>query len=126
MHHPAVFLDASAVRVATARVPHALAGALTPSELASLLARSQAALCNNSGPARLAAAIGAPVVVACALINPQHTPWRTRARALSQYVPCRYCLRSLCLEGHDRCLLGVPADEIAAAALDLMRAEVTA
>lgn len=99
----------------------ALVGGLSLGELAALIDGAQVTLCNNSGPAHIAAALGAPVVVLYALTNPQHTPWQAPARVLSHDVPCRNCLRSTCPMGHHACLLGVPADAVAQAALQLMR-----
>ncbi len=100
----------------------ALVGGLSLGELAALIAGARITLCNNSGPAHIAAALGAPVVVLYALTNPQHTPWQTPARVLSHDVPCRNCLRSVCPMGHHACLLGVPADVVADAAVRLMHA----
>ncbi len=48
--------------------------------LGALLAGAQVLLCNNAGPALVAAALGTPTVVLYALTNPQHTPWKTQAR----------------------------------------------
>lgn len=100
----------------------ALVGGLALGELAALIAGATVTLCNNSGPAHIAAALGAPVVVLYALTNPQHTPWRAPARVLSHDVPCRNCLRSVCPMGHHACLLGVPAEAVTKAALGLMHA----
>jgi lipopolysaccharide heptosyltransferase II len=97
-----------------------LAGALSLGELGALIARSALLICNNSGPAHLAAALGTPVVDLYALTNPQHMPWRTAARVLYHDVPCRDCLRSVCPEGHHACLRGVAPAQVAQAALDLL------
>ncbi|MEF7615748.1 glycosyltransferase family 9 protein [Aquincola sp. MAHUQ-54] len=104
----------------------ALVGGLSLGELAALIGGARVTLCNNSGPAHVAAALGAPVVVLYALTNPQHTPWLAPARVLSHEVPCRHCLRSVCPMGHHACLLGVPAGEVAAAAVQLMGAHPAA
>jgi len=84
-------------------------------ELAALLARAEVAVCNNSGPAHLAAAVGTPVVDLYALTNPQHTPWGVPHVTLSQPVPCHGCLRSVCPELHHRCLADVPPEAVVAA-----------
>ncbi|HEX7636960.1 MAG TPA: glycosyltransferase family 9 protein, partial [Burkholderiaceae bacterium] len=89
-------------------------------ELGALVARARLVLTNNSGPAHLAAALGTPVVDLYALTNPQHTPWQVPARVLSHDVPCRHCLRSRCPQGHHACLLGVPPQAAADAALALL------
>jgi lipopolysaccharide heptosyltransferase II len=81
-----------------------LTGRLALGPLAALIGGARALLCNNSGPAHLAAALGTPVVVLYALTNPQHTPWRARARVLSHDVPCRHSHKSVCPEGHHHCL----------------------
>lgn len=89
-------------------------------QLAALLARATLLLSNNSGPVHLAAAAQTPVVVLYALTNPQHTPWQTPCRVLFDDVPCRWCYRSVCPEGHHACLLGVSADAVAEAVFDLI------
>ena len=97
-----------------------LAGALSLGELGALIGGAALLVSNNSGPVHLAAALGTPVVDLYALTNPQHTPWAVPARVLNRDVPCRYCLKSVCPQGHHQCLLGVPADEVADAALQLI------
>lgn len=92
----------------------------TLGELAALLEGARLLVGNNSGPMHLAAAVGTPTVVAYALTNPQHTPWGVPARVLSHPVACRHCLKSVCPEGHHRCLRGVRPDEMAAAATSLL------
>jgi len=77
-------------------------------------------ICNNSGPAHVAAALGVPIVDLYALTNPQHTPWQTRARVLNKDVPCKYCYRSICPEGHHGCLAGVDPASVADAARELL------
>jgi lipopolysaccharide heptosyltransferase II len=99
-----------------------LAGQLALGELAALIAGAQVTLCNNSGPAHIAAAVGAPVVVLYALTNPQHTPWKGPSRVLNRDVPCRHCLKSACPETHHACLKGVQPGEVSAAALDIIHA----
>lgn len=99
-----------------------LTGQLTLGELASLVAGAQVTVCNNSGPAHIAAALETPVVVLYAMTNPQHTPWRVRSHVLHHEVPCRNCLKSTCPQGHHDCLLKVQPDEVVEAALDLIDA----
>jgi lipopolysaccharide heptosyltransferase II len=98
-----------------------LAGQLSLGELAALIAGAQVMVCNNSGPVHIAAAVGTPVAVLYALTNPQHTPWRVSSRVLNHDVPCRNCLKSVCPEQHHDCLERVEPDEVAHAALDLIR-----
>jgi lipopolysaccharide heptosyltransferase II len=99
-----------------------LAGRLALGELAALIDGARVLVANNSGPAHLAAALGTSVVNLYALTNPQHTPWRVEARVLSHDVPCRWCLKSICPQGHHACLLGVEAPQVVAAVLQLTQA----
>jgi len=97
-----------------------LAGALTLGEFIALLDSASLLIANNSGPVHLAAALGTPVVDLYALTNPQHTPWMTPHRVLYRDVPCRWCYRGDCPEGHHACLRGVPPAEVAQAARELL------
>jgi lipopolysaccharide heptosyltransferase II len=97
-----------------------LAGELSIAELAALIVGARVLVCNNTGPAHLAAAVGTPVVVLYAQTNPQHTPWRVRSRVLYHDVDCRHCLRSICPQGHHDCLAKVDPADIVDAALALM------
>src|SRR5581483_416306 len=98
------------------------AGELTLGELAALLAAAPLLIANNTGPVHLAAAVGCPVVDLYALTNPQHTPWRVPHRVLSHDVPCRWCYKSTCPEGHHSCLRSVEAAAVVGAALELLAA----
>ena len=98
-----------------------VAGRLDLAGLAALLEAAPLLLAGNSGPVHAAAAVGTPVVDVYALTNPQHTPWAVPSRVLFEDVPCRWCYRSVCPEGHHRCLLGVPAADVVDAALALLR-----
>jgi lipopolysaccharide heptosyltransferase II len=102
----------------------ALAGMLSVAELAALLEHACVLVCNNSGPAHLAAAVGTPVVDLYALTNPQHTPWGVAHATLSHPVPCHGCLKSTCPEGHHRCLAGIAPDQVVAAVHRLAAAPV--
>lgn len=97
-----------------------LSGRLTLGELAAALEHAAVLICNNSGPAHIAAALGVPVVDLYALTNPQHTPWHTPSRVLNHDVPCKHCYRSVCPEGHQACLTGVEPARVAMAARELM------
>ena len=114
-----------ALRVAHAAGPGrgvSLAGRLSLEELAALIASAPLLISNNTGPVHLAAAAGTPVVDLYALTNPQHTPWGVPSRVLYRDVPCRFCYKSVCPEGHHACLVGVSPDEVVAAALELVAA----
>jgi ADP-heptose:LPS heptosyltransferase len=97
-----------------------VAGSLDLSELAALLARADLLVANNTGPVHVAAAVGTPVVDLYALTNPQHTPWMVPCRVLSRDVACRWCYKSVCPEGHHRCLRLVDAGEVCRAAFELL------
>lgn len=105
---------------ATAAVPlYDLTGALDLASLAAVIASAPVLIANNTGPAHIAAAVGTPVVSLYALTNPQHTPWQVPSCVLSHDVPCRWCYRSICPEGHHACLRQVPPEAVVTAALDL-------
>jgi lipopolysaccharide heptosyltransferase II len=111
-------VESLAKRLGPVAVP--MAGRLSLAELCGLIAAAPLLVCNNTGPAHVAAALGTPVVVLYALTNPQHTPWQVPSRVLSHDVPCRWCLSSVCPEGHHACLRMVPPPDVAAAALELL------
>jgi len=98
-----------------------LAGASALGEFVALLESAALLIANNSGPVHIAAALGAPVVDLYALTNPQHTPWHTPHRLLYRDVACRWCYRGECPAGHHACLQGIAPEEVARAALDLLR-----
>src|SRR5699024_5731059 len=98
-----------------------LAGQLTIGELASLIEQARLLICNNSGPAHIAAAVQTLVVDLYALTNPQHTPWQVPHQLLYNDVPCRNCYSSICPEGTNACLNGVGPDTVVAAAMALLR-----
>jgi lipopolysaccharide heptosyltransferase II len=97
-----------------------LAGRLGLPELAALIQLAPLLITNNTGPAHIAAAVGTPVVDLYALTNPQHTPWGVPARVLFSDVPCRYCYKSICPQGHHDCLRRVEPDTVVAAAAELV------
>ena len=97
-----------------------LAGRLDLAQLAALVDEAPLLLAGNTGPVHLAAAVGTPVVDLYALTNPQHTPWMVPSRVLSNDVPCRWCYRSVCPEGHHLCLRGVAPEQVVAAARELL------
>lgn len=97
-----------------------LAGKLSLGALAALLEAAPVLLAGNTGPVHLAASVGTAVVDLYALTNPQHTPWGVPSRVLFKDVPCRWCHRSICPEGHHRCLRDVPPDEVVTAAVSLL------
>jgi ADP-heptose:LPS heptosyltransferase len=110
----------AAARACMKQPSHSLAGRLTLGQLGALIARADLLLGNNSGPAHLAAALGTPVVDVYALTNPQHTPWAVPHRVLFHDVPCKFCYKSVCPEGHGNCLALVEPTEVVDAALSLL------
>lgn len=99
---------------------YSLAGCLNLSQMAALLAIAPLLIANNTGPVHIAAAVGTPVVDLYALTNPQHTPWGVPNRVLFQDVPCKFCYKSICPEGHYNCLRLVTPDTIVQAACELL------
>ncbi len=95
---------------------------VTPSlaDFAALVSVAPLLICSNSGPVHVAAALGTPVVDLYALTNPQHTPWGVPHRVLSHDVPCKWCYRSVCPQGHQNCLRLVAPGEVVAAAAQLL------
>lgn len=104
------------------RVPletYSLCGQLRLAELAAAIELAPLLVSNNTGPVHVAAAVGTPVVDLYALTNPQHTPWRVPHRVLFHDVPCKYCYKSVCPQGHHDCLQRVDPEEVVRAVLDL-------
>lgn len=98
---------------------YSLAGRLDLAHLAALLSLAPVLISNNTGPAHVAAAVDTPVVDLYALTNPQHTPWGVAHRVLSYDVPCKYCYKSICPQGHHDCLRRVAPEDVARAAQEL-------
>jgi lipopolysaccharide heptosyltransferase II len=98
-----------------------LAGRLDIGELAALIELAPLLIANNTGPVHMAAAVGTPVVDLYALTNPQHTPWMVLNRVLYHDVPCKYCYKSICPEGHQNCLRLVSPQEVVDAAQELLK-----
>lgn len=98
---------------------HSLVGDLNLAELSALIELAPLVISNNTGPVHIAAAVGTPVVDLYALTNPQHTPWGVPHRVLFHDVPCKFCYKSICPEGHYHCLRLLTPDEIFRAACEL-------
>jgi lipopolysaccharide heptosyltransferase II len=105
-----------AIRTDLGGPSQSLVGRLDLGELAALLELGPVLISNNTGPVHVAAAVGAPVVDLYALTNPQHTPWGVPHRVLFHDVPCKYCYKSICPEGHHRCLRLVDPQSVVEAA----------
>jgi lipopolysaccharide heptosyltransferase II len=115
----ASIIDAAAVPVSAPAVS-SLAGELDLGRLGAAIALASVVVSNNTGPAHMAAALGTPLVDLYALTNPQHTPWRVESRVLFNDVPCRYCYKSQCPQGHQLCLAGVEPERVLAAVRSLL------
>jgi lipopolysaccharide heptosyltransferase II len=102
------------------RHAHTLAGQLDLAQLAAIIQLASVAVSNNTGPAHIAAAVGTPIVDLYALTNPQHTPWQVENRVLYHDVPCRYCYKSTCPQGHHACLEQLEPAEVMAAIQELL------
>jgi lipopolysaccharide heptosyltransferase II len=109
-----------AVQAQMRRPSYSAAGRLNVGQMAGALAAARLLISNNTGPVHLAAGVGTPVVDLYALTNPQHTPWQVPSRVLSHDVACRNCFRSVCPEGHHRCLRGVTPEQVVSAVEDLL------
>jgi len=102
-------------------VPAALLAGRTSLEvLAAVIEKAPLLISNNTGPVHIAAAVGTPVVDLYALTNPQHTPWQVPNRVLFADVPCRICYKSVCPQGHNKCLVDVSPRAVADAATELL------
>ncbi|WP_075792611.1 glycosyltransferase family 9 protein [Massilia putida] len=111
-----------AIQSASAVPAISLAGRLSLGELGAALRLAAVVVTNNTGPAHMAAAVGTPVVDLYALTNPQHTPWHVRNRVLFHDVPCRFCYKSTCPQGHQACLTGVDPQRVVDAVHELLDA----
>lgn len=108
------------IQMAAGAATHSLAGCLGLEELVALISLAPVLISNNTGPVHIAAGVGTPVVDLYALTNPQHTPWAVPSRILSHDVPCKYCHKSICPEGHNNCLRLVEPEAVVRATLDLL------
>src|SRR5579883_13744 len=99
---------------------NSLVGDLDLADMAALIQTARLLITNNSGPAHIAAAVGTPVVDLYALTNPQHTPWGVSNRVLFHDVPCKFCYKSICPEGHHHCLKLIRPETVVEAACELL------
>jgi ADP-heptose:LPS heptosyltransferase len=114
---PADAADVAAVRARLAGRPLLDTTALDVVALAGALASLDAALCFDSGPMHLAAAVGTPVVALFGPTDPAR--WApSAAHVLRHPVPCSPCTDhagARCPRGHHRCLLDLDIVQITAA-----------
>ena len=97
-----------------------LAGRLDMEQLCALIATANLLISNNTGPVHIAAAVGTKTLDIYAMTNPQHTPWKVESRVLTHDVPCKYCYKSVCPEGHHNCLQLIAPEQVVAAAGELL------
>ena len=109
-----------AIRTASGQKMHSLAGQLKLGQLGAAISLASVVVSNNTGPAHMAAAIGTPLVDLYALTNPQHPPWQVNSRVLFHDVPCRFCYKSICPQGHHECLTKVAPTQVIDAVCSLM------
>jgi ADP-heptose:LPS heptosyltransferase len=110
------------IRMAGGARAHSLAGQLDLGKLGAAISLATVMVSNNTGPAHIASALGTPLVVLYALTNPQHTAWHVESRVLFHDVPCRFCYKSICPQGHHDCLNKVQPTQVVQAAHSLMLA----
>jgi lipopolysaccharide heptosyltransferase II len=122
--HEAQLIDE--IREASGIPVHSLAGELALGEMGAALRLATVVVSNNTGPAHIAAAVGTPLVDLYALTNPQHTPWQVRHRVLYHDVPCRFCQKSVCPQGHNDCLAKIAPSRVVDAVCDLLELDANA
>jgi len=101
--------------------PLVLVGKLGILETAAVLERCDLFIGNDSGPMHLAAAVGTPVVCFFGPSEPKkYHPHGAPYRLLELDLPCRPCDHVHCVQGENICLTGIRADDIVAAAEELL------
>lgn len=126
-----IIFTGNAAEAGTVRTIQATMGALSWSfaglldlpEFAALIQQADLLVSNNTGPAHIAAALQTPVVDLYALTNPQHAPWQVPHVLLYHDVPCRYCYKSTCPQGHNDCLHKIEPGTVVDAARTLLTSE---
>ena len=100
---------------------HNVAGQTSLGTLAALIERLTLFICNDSGPAHLAAALGTPSITIFGAANAED--WTAsdtlRHRPLTIPVPCRPCYLSECPIGYT-CLHGVTVEDVLHNAIALL------
>jgi ADP-heptose:LPS heptosyltransferase len=103
-----------------------LEGAYDPQELRELAARSAVYIGGDSGPLHIAATTETPIVALLGPTLPERSrPWRD-PRWFTEMVdvgslPCRPCDQRRCAPGDFRCLTGISAEQVVAAAVRALR-----
>jgi heptosyltransferase-2 len=103
---------------------HNLAGETTLREFVDLAAVCRVLLTNDSGAMHVAAALGVPTVTVFGATDETGTgPTGALARVVRRHAECAPCLLRECPIDH-RCMTRVTADEVAQAAMELIRVGV--
>lgn len=108
-----------------------LVGRTSVGVLAEILRRSDLAVCNDSGPAHVAAAVGTPVVVVSAhprdgepwVVNSpnRYRPWGVPSIVVQPLERLELCRdQRTCLAEEAHCILSVPVDDVVCAAIRLL------
>lgn len=105
---------------------HNLAGMANLRESAAILSRAEAFVGNDSGPAHLAAAAGAKLVVLSGADDPNETSPLSANKTLIRrdHLSCISCVKNVCPlkgESHMRCMREITVDEVYEALRDLVR-----
>lgn len=104
-----------------------LEGSYDPQELRELAARSAVYIGGDSGPLHIAATTETPIVALLGPTLPERSrPWRD-PRWFTEMIdagslPCRPCEQRQCAPGDFRCLTGITAEQVVAAALRALHA----
>jgi ADP-heptose:LPS heptosyltransferase len=98
-----------------------LAGRTTLGQLAQVLSRASAVVVGNTGPAHLAAAVGAPIVSLFAATIPAawFGPWRVAHELLGHAVPCAGCRARTCPVPTHPCMTHIGVEQAFAAVVRL-------
>jgi heptosyltransferase-2 len=90
-------------------------------DLKALIARSELALTNDTGPRHIAVALQRPVIVVMGPTDPAHTALHLEhQRVLRRDLPCSPCQLKTCPIDH-RCMTGLRPDRVVEAARELLQ-----
>ena len=111
-----------AVRGAGAAVN--LCGACSPRVSGAVMERARMFFGHDSGPAHMAAAVGAPVtaVYSSRMLPGTWVPHGKKVRVLMHWVSCGGCLLETCVVERKRCILSIGVDEVMTAVREQMAA----
>jgi lipopolysaccharide heptosyltransferase II len=121
-HAAAAAIAQQARTLSGAAATRILEGSYDPQELRELAARSAVYIGGDSGPLHIAATTETPIVALLGPTLPERSrPWRD-PRWFTEMIdvgslPCRPCDQRQCAPGDFRCLTGITAEQVVAAAL---------